>query len=122
MNTIIPIFRIFDIDKAREFYIDWLGFKIDWEHRFGENSPLYMSISKDEIIIHLSEHYGDATPGSKVMIHFKGLKEYCQILQSIDYRYYKPCIEESGWGSFIMELIDPFGNRLMFNEDKSEQR
>lgn len=27
----IPILRIFDVDKAKEFYIQWLGFKIDFE-------------------------------------------------------------------------------------------
>ena len=30
----VPIFRIFSLDKAREFYLDFLGFKVDWEHRF----------------------------------------------------------------------------------------
>jgi hypothetical protein len=28
----IPILRIFDIAKALEFYLDYLGFKVDWEH------------------------------------------------------------------------------------------
>lgn len=119
MNTVIPIFRIFDIEKAKEYYIDWLGFKIDWEHRFEDNSPLYMSVSKDDIVIHLSEHYGDACPGSKIMINYIGIKEYCQTLQAKDYRYYKPGVEESPWNSYTMELIDPFGNRLMFNESKN---
>ncbi|MGW9019522.1 glyoxalase superfamily protein, partial [Priestia megaterium] len=27
---IIPIFRIFDFSKAKEFYISFLGFKLDW--------------------------------------------------------------------------------------------
>ncbi|WP_394332219.1 glyoxalase superfamily protein [Parapedobacter koreensis] len=26
----IPILRIFDHDKAVEFYIDWLGFQVNW--------------------------------------------------------------------------------------------
>ena len=30
----IPVLRIFSVDKAKEFYIDFLGFQIDWEHRF----------------------------------------------------------------------------------------
>ena len=119
MNTVIPIFRIFDIDKAKEFYIDWLGFKIDWEHRFDENSPIYLSISKGDITLHLSEHYGDATPGSKVMINYKNLKDYCAGLQAKNYRYYKPAVEESEWNSYIMTVTDPFGNRLMFNEPKA---
>ncbi len=37
----VPILRIFDVAKAMEFYIDFLGFSVDWEHRFGENFPLY---------------------------------------------------------------------------------
>jgi len=37
-----PILRMFDETKAREFYVDFLGFKIDWEHRFRDGAPLYM--------------------------------------------------------------------------------
>lgn len=33
----IPMFRIFDVAKAKEFYCDFLGFTADWEHRFGDN-------------------------------------------------------------------------------------
>ena len=36
----IPIFRICDVDKAKEFYCGFLGFELDWEHRFGEHFPL----------------------------------------------------------------------------------
>lgn len=28
----IPILRIFDLAKAKEFYVDFLAFRIDWEH------------------------------------------------------------------------------------------
>lgn len=43
-HSTVPVLRIFDEAKAREFYIDWLGFKIDFEHRFEEISPIYMGI------------------------------------------------------------------------------
>jgi catechol 2,3-dioxygenase-like lactoylglutathione lyase family enzyme len=36
----IPILRIFDYQKTIEFYVDWLGFEIVWEHRFEENTPV----------------------------------------------------------------------------------
>lgn len=29
-----PILRIFNECKAKEFYVDFLGFTLDWEHRF----------------------------------------------------------------------------------------
>jgi len=56
----IPILRIFDEAKAREFYVDFLGFTVDWEHRFNDDAPLYMQVSRDGCVLHLSEHYGDA--------------------------------------------------------------
>lgn len=46
LGSTIPVFRIFDEAKAKEFYVDFLDFKIDWEHRFGENFPLYMQVSR----------------------------------------------------------------------------
>ena len=32
----IPILRIFDVEKAKEFYVGFLGFTVDWEHHFEE--------------------------------------------------------------------------------------
>src|SRR6266850_539584 len=48
-----PILRIFDEAKAKEFYVEFLGFKVDWEHRFEPGLPLYMQVSKDECVLHL---------------------------------------------------------------------
>ena len=44
LGTPIPILRIFDEAKAKEFYLDFLGFRLDWEHRFEAHLPLYMQI------------------------------------------------------------------------------
>jgi uncharacterized glyoxalase superfamily protein PhnB len=52
-----PILRIFDEVKAKKFYVDFLGFEVDWEHRFEEGLPLYMQISKNGCVLHLSEHH-----------------------------------------------------------------
>jgi len=35
----IPILRIFSFEKAREFYVEFLGFTVDWEHRFDADFP-----------------------------------------------------------------------------------
>ena len=37
-ERVIPILRIFSIDKAKEFYVQFLGFRVDWEHRFDEKA------------------------------------------------------------------------------------
>ena len=38
----IPTLRIFDTAKAKEFYVNFLGFKVDFEHRFEPDLPLFM--------------------------------------------------------------------------------
>lgn len=112
----IPILRIFDVAKAKEFYIDWLGFTIDFEHQFEKNMPYYIGISKDDIQIHLSEHHGDATPGARVFIICNEIKKYYEELQSRPYKYLRPGLEETFYGTLEITVHDPFGNRLCFNE------
>ena len=68
MHAPIPILRSFSEAKAREFYLDFLGFTLDWEHRFEPAAPLYLQVTRGELVLHLSEHYGDATPGAALLI------------------------------------------------------
>ena len=118
----VPILRIFDVAKAKEFYIDWLGFKIDFEHQFEPGMPYYFGISRDKIQLHLSEHHGDATPGSRVFILCDEIEKFFAELQSRPYKYYRPGLNKTFYGTLEIGVHDPFGNRLSFNEylDKDE--
>jgi hypothetical protein len=44
MQQTIPVMRIFEEAKAREFYLDFLGFTLQWEHRFGDGFRLYWAL------------------------------------------------------------------------------
>jgi len=119
--TINPIFRIFDYDKAVEFYVTWLGFKIDWEHRLLD-SPIYMQISLENILVHLTEHHGDCTPGARAFINnFVNLKAYHAALHEKAYKFNRPGLESVDWDPHVwsMQVIDPFGNKLSFHGPKS---
>jgi catechol 2,3-dioxygenase-like lactoylglutathione lyase family enzyme len=109
----IPILRILDEAKAREFYVGFLGFTIDWEHRFAPDLPLYMQVSRDGCILHLSEHYGDATPGAAIRVDTTDLEAFHTELNSKKYKYARPGIDDQPWGR-DMSIKDPFGNRLIF--------
>jgi len=50
----IPIFRMFNVEKAKEFYLEYLGFQLDWEHKFPEAAPIYMQVSRAGLVLHLS--------------------------------------------------------------------
>lgn len=111
-----PILRIIDEASAKSFYIDFLGFQLDWEHRFGDNFPLYAQVSRAGLILHLSGHHGDGSPGSMVFVRMHGINAYQQELVRKDYKHMKPGIESMPWG-LVMTVIDPFGNQIRFCED-----
>ena len=112
----IPILRSFDEAKAKEFYVDYLGFVVDWEHRFEPGFPLYMRVSKDQCVLHLSEHHGDCSPGAALRIETTSLETFQKELLDKPYQNARPGIEEKPWGSWDMTITDPFGNRLIFTE------
>ncbi|CAH2792208.1 MAG: Glyoxalase family protein [uncultured Paraburkholderia sp.] len=107
----IPIIRIFSEEKAREFYVDFLGFTVEWEHRFGDNFPLYAQVRRSDLVLHLSEHHGDAKPGSTIFVQTRDIDAFHAELHAKDYRYGKPSVETLPWGK-VQETIDPFGNRI----------
>lgn len=111
----IPILRIFDEAKAREFYIDYLGFTVDWEHRFEPEMPLYLQISRSELVLHLSEHHGDGTPGSVIFCAVTGIKAFHAELTAKRYRYYRPGLNQES-DALEFSLEDGFGNGLRFCE------
>ena len=114
----IPIVRIFDEQKAREFYVDYLGFQVDWEHRFAENMPLYMQLSRGDLVLHLSEHYGDGVPGIVLWVRMKGVEEFHREVSARQYKYLRPGLEDQrpDLPFIVMNVIDPFGNRIRFAE------
>ena len=62
LQALIPVLRIFDGTLAKQFYVDWLGFALDWEHQLDAYAPTYIQVSRDAGVLHLSEYYGDCSP------------------------------------------------------------
>ena len=112
----IPTLRMFDVAKAREFYVDYLGFSVDFEHRFHDNAPLFMGLSRDDIVIFLSEHHGDGAPGLHVVIEMTGIDDLHRELAAKRYRYMNPGIQTQEWGTRELRVYDPFNNQLIFSE------
>lgn len=115
-SHITPILRIVDEQQAMEFYVEGLGFHVDWEHR--AEGPLYMQISLGDVLLHLSQHSGDAAVGAAIKIHVNEIEAFIERLVARDLptsvaKQY-PGVAEQPWGSLDMLLVDPFGNRLIF--------
>lgn len=115
----IPILRIFDEEKAKAFYLDFLGMTLDWEHRFADDFPIYMQVSLGNLVLHLSEHSGDCTPGAKVFVHVSALDALFAQVSAKPYKYNKPSLEQAPWGGRCFTVTDPFANKILFNDSTS---
>ena len=111
LSPAIPVLRIYDLAKAKEFYIDFLGFHLDWEHRFDDNAPLYFQVSRSGVKLHLSEHYGDGTPGTVVYIRGENIAALAKELNDKGARFARPSPTDTA-----PKLTDPFGNVLRFDD------
>lgn len=114
MKAPIPILRSFDETKTRDFYLGFLGFDIVFEHRFGPDAPLYLGLKKGACELHLSEHFGDATPGMALRIEVEDVHAYAKALNAKDYKFSKPGVQRQSWGWDDMSINDPSGNKLIF--------
>jgi catechol 2,3-dioxygenase-like lactoylglutathione lyase family enzyme len=77
------------LEKAKEFYIGFLGFQIDREARYHDiSAPV------------------------------TGIDELQAKLVAKKYKYMNPGIEDTPWGTRDMAVVDPVGNTIIFTEDK----
>ena len=114
MKPSVPILRSFDAALTKEFYLDFLGFDLLFEHRFDVGAPLYMSVKSGDCEIHLSEHFGDASPGAALRIEVADVAQMAKALNAKDYKYARPGWQRQEWGWDEMAVKDPSGNRLVF--------
>lgn len=120
LKRAIPVHRMFDVAKTCEFYLDYLGFSVEFEHRFHEGAPLFLGISRDGLQIFLSEHHGDGSPGAHTVVQVNGLEELHRELAAKDYPYMNPGIQTQEWGTREVCVVDPSGNQLIFSEPAGE--
>lgn len=111
---VVPVLRSFDRARAEEFYLGYLGFVVDWEHRFEPDLPLYRQISRGAVRLHLSEHHGDGSPGAAVLMEVDDVAAWHAALPR-DYGFARPGLAQQPWGR-CFTVRDPFHNALTFLE------
>ncbi len=118
-TPVVPILRMFDWEPARAFYLDFLGWTTVGEPSFEDHVPRYVRLSgPSSARIDLSEHHGDGTPGTAILIMVPDAAALHADLAGRDYGYAEPGLEESPLGRTVT-VHDPSGNRISFLERKS---
>jgi len=115
VREVVPILRMFDVEVTKRFYVDYLGCSLDWQDGEGDR-PVYLQVSRGELVLHLSSNHDDGTPGSAVLIEMRGVDELHSELRRKGYPFLNPGIEMAPGGGREMQLIDPTSNRLRFWE------
>ena len=117
IHSSIPVLRMFDESKSKAFYVDYLGYDIDWEHRFNDDSqsPLYMQIHLGSSVLHLNGHAEKDSPSCEVRIPVKGLEEFHAYLSS-KAGFETPEIDDPRYEDRKTDLniYDPSRNHLVF--------
>ncbi len=112
-QTVTPQFRITNAKRSIAFYVDGLGFKVDWEHRFEPGLPVFMQVTRAGQSLFLSEHAGDCRAGGAAYFVVPDVDAvYEDIVSRGVVRTDPPA--EMPWGPREMVVTDPDGNRLRF--------
>jgi hypothetical protein len=118
LKSSIPVLRMLDESKAKSFYLDYLGYLVDWEHRFSDtlDSPLYMQIHHGDSVLHLNGHADSDSAVCEVRIPVGGLEQYCGYLVAKETVWEKPELVDPRGVGHVTEtnLLDPSGNHLVF--------
>ncbi|HEV7406331.1 MAG TPA: glyoxalase superfamily protein, partial [Chthoniobacteraceae bacterium] len=105
-GSLVPILRIFDLEKALGFYVGFLGFEETFRHQFDPEAPFYLGLLREGVRLHLSEHFGDASPGTHVKIEVVDVEALCQELNAKRYRHSRPGWQDQSWGNREMTIAD----------------
>ena len=115
-QTVIPQLRITSASRSLAFYVEGLGFAVDWKHQFEPGFPLFLQLTRAGQTIFLTEHTGDCQVGGAVYFKVPDVDE-CHRDFSARGTAMVEGPEDTPWGTREMLVTDPDGNRLRFATD-----
>ena len=102
-EEVVPVLHVEDAARAVGWYAR-LGFSKEWEHQFEPGFPWFVSVTRGQVRLYLSEHKGDARPNT--LIHL-----YVNDIEAVSDEF-GIAIDEAGLAGRECDLEDPDGNRL----------
>ena len=111
MQRVVPTLRITDYSRSKQFFVEQLGFQVDWEHRFEPGFPVFMQVSREGLVLFLTEHRGDCPVGGLVHIYVPDVDAWYAELQGRGVQVREPP-NQSLQGLRDMTVVDPDGNKI----------
>jgi catechol 2,3-dioxygenase-like lactoylglutathione lyase family enzyme len=110
-QRVMPTLRITDYARSKGFYVEGLGFHVDWEHRFEPGFPVFAQVSRDGLAFFLTEHTGDCPVGGLVHLYVPDVDSWFEEFRQRGLSIDEPpneCLQ----GLRGMTVVDPDGNKL----------
>jgi catechol 2,3-dioxygenase-like lactoylglutathione lyase family enzyme len=108
---VVPALRITDYQRSKAFYVNGLGFHIEWEHRFEPHLPVFMQISREGLVFYLTQHSGDCQAGGLIHLFVPDVDAWFTELTRKGVPVRTPP-SESIPGLRDMTVVDPDDNKL----------
>ena len=113
MQHVVPALRITDYARSKAFYVDGLGFHVEWEHRFKPGLPVFAQINRDGMVLFLTEHTGDCPVGGLVHFYVPDVDGWYAEFQGKGVPVHEPP-NQTIQGLRDMTVLDLDGNKLRF--------
>jgi catechol 2,3-dioxygenase-like lactoylglutathione lyase family enzyme len=101
-TTAVPILRVRDVDRSLVWWAR-LGFGEEFRHQFEGTVPRFVGLRREQCLVYLSEHAGDAQAPGLVYL-------WVDDVDRIAADFGVP-VEEMPWARDC-EVTDPDGNRI----------
>ena len=122
IDNIVPVLGVGSYEETVSHYVEWLGFKVDWEYR-EEQLPFVISITRDGFSFMLTEldtsSESETSTGSWTTIYVSDLEAMSEELNSrrsnsVKIELYPPNDIAQ------IHVIDPWKNLLVFEQSPNQ--
>ena len=116
IDNIVPVLSVGSYEETVSHYVEWLGFKVDWEYR-EEKLPFVISIASDGFSFMLAE--SETLNGSWTTIYVSDLDAMSEELNSrrsnsVKIELYPPNDIAQ------IHVMDPWKNLLVFEQSPNQ--
>jgi catechol 2,3-dioxygenase-like lactoylglutathione lyase family enzyme len=113
MQRVVPAIPVTDVERARTFYADRLGFEVDWEWCDEPEEPAFLQLSRAGLSIYLSARPDRGPAGGLTYLYVGDVDAWCRELSERGVGGEAPP-RDRPWGNREWVVTDPDGNRICF--------
>ena len=122
IDNIVPVLSVGSYEETVSHYVEWLGFKVDWEYQ-EEQLPFVISITRDGFSFMLTEldtsSESETSTGSWTVIYVSDIEAMSESLNSRRSNSVKIEIYPPNDIAQI-HVIDPWKNLLVFEQSPNQ--